>query len=236
MKYFLIYLLLFAISPLSWCNTDIEYNDVSQTYRFPERLLSSAELFTFVSTHSGIRIFYAPSLVIPDLLTGANLSEDALMRFLDSQFSVIKTFNEQKEIISLQILPTGQYQSDQLIQALETRENKALTHQEIANISDNTTELRQQVLKAKAQHQAALARHLEQQQEFNDTEQNNKEVAKQARLAKELDLKNKAIAKLSQFKHTDKEIYDRLLRIYVTRYPNIESEVNDQDPSASEVN
>ncbi|MBQ0727458.1 MAG: hypothetical protein KBT77_08925 [Thalassolituus oleivorans] len=233
MKSLLFALFFICFAPSVWCDSTIQYNNTSQTYHFPEKILSSTELFNEFSSLSGIQIFYDPQVVVPDLLRGSNLSEDAVLRFLDQNFSIIKTFNDQKNIITLQVLPKGEYQRSTLIKANDDSSTPHLTDQSIEKLSTQESEQRQLVLKAKALREAARLDAQEKHEENRSHSKEEREAHEKKRLKKENELKNEAITELKKFKKTDPEIYDRLLMIHKSRYPNIEAELTDNSEGSS---
>jgi hypothetical protein len=204
--------LVFLLSFSAYASPAIQYQEDQQRYTFPEQTVATDIFFTEFSQYSGIDVYYYPELIIPDIFRGASLQEDELLRLLDNQFSLIKSFQSQ-QLASMQILPEGQFQSIKL-----RRAGSALI--ELPHSSDNLvpstllSEKRIRVLKAKEKREQAVAK-LQAVQEEKKVDRKNKQAEKQMRREKrQAERQKKELSQLKHFHETDKEIYERLLPFY----------------------
>lgn len=195
----------------------IQYKADQQSYSFPESTIPTATFFTEISEYSGIEIYYYSKLIIPDLFRGITVEEDDLLRLFDKQFSVIKSFKADK-LASMQILPTGQFNSDSLRRAgapiIETNVSSETVQESPVLLTDQ----RVRVLKAKAKKEQAIAKIKERKATLKEEKEKRKaerKLRKQRELAQR---KQEDLAELKHFHDTDKKIYERLLPFYKHKF------------------
>jgi hypothetical protein len=209
------FVLLLSIS--AYAAPAIQYQHDLQRYTFPEKTVSSEVFFTEFSQYSGVSIYYYPKLIIPDIFRGSSLQEDEIIRILEKQFSLIKSF-ETKQLASIQILPEGEFKSGNLRLAgsplVETSQSSDTLQALPVLLSDQ----RIRVLKVKAKREQAVAE-LQNMQNKNREKKDKKRAEIDVRKAEKRAKKQaKELSRLKHFRDTDKEIYQRLLPFYQHRF------------------
>ncbi|MBQ0731563.1 MAG: hypothetical protein KBT75_12725 [Oleispira antarctica] len=213
MKYLIKILFLLLINTGAYAAPAIEYQHDQQRYTFPELTISANVFFTELSQYSGIDIYYYPELIIPNVFRGISLHEDELLRLLDKNFSLIKSFKNE-QLASLQILPEGQIQSNNLRHAgsliVELSQSSNALQEHPALLSDQ----RVRVLKAKERREKIISElkvKQENKKEQKDQKKNNKKIIRAQKKAKK---QQEELIRLKRYQDTDKEIYERLLPFY----------------------
>ena len=209
------YILLFSLS--AQAAPVIQYKADLQSYTFPELTISSDVFFTEISQYSGIEIYYYPELIVPNIFRGISLEEDQLLRILDKNFSVIKSFKS-NQLAALQILPAGQFNSNNLRRAGAALVEKSQSSEALKTKPTLLSDQRVRVLKAMAKKEQVIAditskqKAKKQQKEKRDLE---RALKKQQRLEAR---KQEELSELKHFYDTDKDIYNHLLPFYKNKF------------------
>ena len=222
MKTVLIFLLYIFISQSCLANNSsaIKFDAIGQNYLLSQDSILAHELLSFVGLTSGLEIRFAPSLAQQTYQLPKRLTELELLRWLANTFSTVKNYNQQQQLISLTILPKGQYQSESLILANDPiNEGKAHKLEQTNETAKGRFQLRlkefDQQLQARLQQQ--IERSIEREAKINSrTKQRDQQKAeKQTLLAN----------KMRSLKSSDPELYTRMLEINQGRYPELEAAI-----------
>jgi hypothetical protein len=209
------YILLFSISVQA--APVIQYKADLQSYSFPELTISAEVFFTEVSQYSGIEIYYYPELIIPDVFRGISLEENELLRLLDKNFSVIKSFKS-NQLAALQILPAGQYNSNNLRRAGAVLVEKSQSSEALKEMPALLSDQRVRVLKATAKKEQVIANitaKRESQKQLKEQRKIERQLKKKQKLAAQ---KQEDLIELKHFYDADKDIYNRLLPFYKNQF------------------
>lgn len=222
-----IYILLFSLS--AQAAPVIQYKADLQSYSFPEQTISAEVFFTEVSQYSGIEIYYYPELIIPDVFRGISLEEDQLLRLLDKNFSVIKSFKS-NQLAALQILPAGQFNNNNLRRAGAALVEKSESSEALKERPTLLSDQRVRVLKATAKKEQVIAS-MTAKREARKQQKEKRKLERKLKKKQKLEArKQEDLIELKHFYDTDKEIYNHLLPFYKNTFgePNF-SEIAPQN-------
>ncbi|PHS65498.1 MAG: hypothetical protein COB09_07035 [Thalassobium sp.] len=217
MRFLLKTCFLFLLSKVAIAAPTIQYQHAQQRYIFPELTVSAEAFFTEFSQYSGIVIYYYPDLIIPEVFRGASLQENEVLRLLEQNFSLIKSFKD-ADLAALQILPEGQLQSDGLRLAGSTLVETSLTSDVVQQQPALLSDQRVRVLEEAARREKKIAEIKAQQEEQQAARKKKKADEKAQREQRHAEEKKNEFAKLQHYRDTDPEIYQRLLPFYRHRF------------------
>ncbi len=199
---------------------NIQYKQSSQTYLLPENEILGHELFSFFGLQSGLEIRFSPSLARQKYLLPRILSEQQLIRWLTSNLSTVEGFNSKNKLISLVILPKGEFQSDELIFANDpVNEGKA----HLLGQTNHTAKQRFQLRVAEFTHKQQ--QQLDYQIEKNFEREEHAKKRNTERRARKLQRQSALVEQLRFERSNDPELYTRLLEVNKKRYPDLEAKV-----------
>jgi len=222
MKTVLISLLYIFISQscLASNSTAITFDAISQNYQLSQDSIQAHELLSFVGLTSGLEIRFAPSLAQETYQLPKRLTESELLRWLANTFSTVQHYNQQQQLISLTILPKGQYQSESLILANDPiNEGKAHKLEQTNETAKGRFQLR--LKEFDQQLQARIEQQIERSIEREEKIKSRTKQRDQQKAEKQTVLANK----LRSLKSSDPELYARMLEINQGRYLGLEAEI-----------
>lgn len=117
---FTLFSLLTSAQPISnW----FEYHSDQDTYSIDATNIHPAAFFKELSLSSGIEIQYDESITKPINFYGKQVTQAAIFRFLEKEFSTLTKYKKNKHnedvLTSLAVLPKGQFQSSKMIVAVD---------------------------------------------------------------------------------------------------------------------
>lgn len=232
MKILLTTLVLFSIStPICWAkqSANIEYSQANQHYLMPESGVFGSALFAFLGLHSGLEIRFSPSLSEQKFILPASLNEAEIIRWLSHNLSTVQGFNRQQQLISLTLLPKGEYQSPELIFANDiTQEGKAHQQGQTNSSAKARFQLRLQELDQAQQKQ------LKEQIEKNFDREQQAAARQQQRQQRKNQQLSLLVKQLQELRLEDPELYEHLLTINQNRFPALASKVLGQKSASNE--
>lgn len=220
----ILFLLLF-VSFQSNAIINFEYDLVSDKYSARAEGISVFEFLSKFSYHSGINVYYDKTI---DNKLPFNLilqTEKQIIDFLGQEYSTVKSYGKNKKLISIKILPEGQYQTDFLQQALN--EEVALYNYQINDSSINDMAIQRfqmrmsllpMIKKDKVERWVS-----ERQKTYSDNER--RKIADRNEKLKE---RNSIVNELVKIKNTSQEKYKRRLSIVEWRFKGLANEVNEK--------
>jgi hypothetical protein len=222
MKTVLIFLLYILISQSCLANNSsaIKFDVIGQNYQLSQESILAHELLSFVGLTSGLEIRFAPSLAQETYQLPKILTESELLRWLANTFSTVQHYNQQQQLISLTILPKGQYQSESLILANDPiNEGKAHKLEQTNETAKERFQLR--LKEFDQQLQTLLQQQIERSIEREAKIKSRAKQRDQQKAEKQTVLANK----MRSLKSSDPELYARMLEINQARYPGLEAEI-----------
>ncbi len=208
-----------------------KYNSEQNQYSIAGNALHPAAVFQKISLHSGIEIRYDKSLVSGMNLDIHDASFNEVLEFIDLKYSTLKAYSKnahnQEVLTSLSILPKGQFQSGELLLALDP------VTEAVAHKQQSTTPQAQQVYVTRIQQlelkvQKELSELADKEIERGERQEQRRQDHANRKQAK----KNTLVKKLQEIKQTDPETYQRQLKIMSWKYPNLENDINKPDEVA----
>lgn len=204
-------------------SNNIQYHKPDERYLLPDQSITAHELFSFVGLQSGLEIRFSSALAQEELLLPKSMSEQDLLRWLAKNLSTVQGFNQQGELISLVILPKGQFQSNQLIFANDpTIEGKAHQLGQTNITAKQRFQLRVNELNQVQQNQLNQRIEKDLKREIQATSREQQRQARQSLIESSL------VTQLKSLRDTDSELYDRLLGVNIKRFPDLAAKVMDQ--------
>lgn len=198
----------------------IQYNASSQTYTLSADKITGHALLSFFGLQSGLGIRFSPSLSQQEYLLPTILSEQELIRWLKNNLSTVQGFNKQQELISLTILPKGQFHSDELIFANDPV-NEGQAHQ----LGQTSTSAKQRFKLRIKEFSQAQQQQLTRQIDRNIARDLETKAREKDRLAKRNAKQDTLVKQLKALKLEDPELYARILAVNKNRYPELEAKI-----------
>lgn len=209
----------------TWFNYD-EQNDV---YSVMGDSIYPGAFFQKVSLYSGIELRYEKSISEGLNLEFEQTNINELIRFIETEFSTLKAYSKNAEnqevLVSLTVLPKGQFQSSELLLALEPI-REAIAHKQNSTPSQaqQVYVTRIQSLELKAQKKLAKmtesAMQRQEAQAKREKQRKEKKIAEKQRLAVEL----------KELRRTSPELYERKLEVLAWKYPDLQEPLETPSP------
>ena len=198
-----------------------EFNPQSNRYHIEADNMALGHFLHSFARYSGIGVQYDRKMKAKIDFSHKSASEKDIIRFLDKQFSTVKKYSANKKILSIVILPKGQFQSEALIAAIDPIDEGLSYKTNEANptarerYQERLLQLDQSV---RIQQERRIDKRLQQkqqeelrQQKYNKNQQEEKEVL---------------ISKLKTMQDKHPEYYQHLLKVNQNRFPSLEQEMN----------
>lgn len=201
-----------------------DYNAEDKLYTVVGNNLHPSALFQKVSFHSGVEIRYEKSIQEGMDIELKKVEIEKIIRFIDSEFSTLKSYQKNSEghsvLTSLTILPKGKFQSSELVLALNpVKEAVAHKQGETPEKAQKVFVTRLESLEVKVRDQ--LEELAQQEIKRSETKKNKElEINKNKRAERK-----KVVEELRELKKTDVALYERKLKVYSWRYPNLDTSV-----------
>ena len=217
-------LLLIAFCFHSEARDWFDYDAKDKLYTVIGSDLHPSALFQKVSFHSGVEIRYEKSLQEGMDIELKQVEIEKIIRFIDSEFSTLKSYRKNSKgdsvLTSLTILPRGKFQSSELVLALNP------VKEAVAHKKGETPEKAQKVFVTRLESLEIKVRdQLENlaQQEIKRSE--NKKTKELERNKNKRAERKQVVEELRELKKTDVALYERKLKVYSWRYPNLDASV-----------
>ena len=203
-------------SSLIFAEDKIQYSSEKNQYLLNFEQMPISYFLNKFSQYSGIGIEYDKRINDAIDMDDPAATEEQLVRWLETRYSTIKGVNEQGEVLTLKIMPKGQFQSEFLIPAINPIEEGVYQADNTQNeTSQNRYQQRFQRLeeKVRAHQQARIKSRL--------NKKAREEKKEQKRAEKEQEKRKQLEAELAEFKESDPELYQRMLEVNRHRYPGL---------------
>lgn len=203
-------------SSLILAEDKIQYSSEKKQYLLNFEQMPVGYFLNKFSQYSGIGIEYDKRINDAIDMDDPAATEEQLVRWLETRYSTIKGLNEQGEVLTLKIMPKGQFQSEFLIPAINPIEEGVYQAGNTqGGISKRRYQQRFEQLeeKVRAHQQERIESRLEKK------ERNKKK--QQQRVKKEQEKRKQLEAELDQFRESDPELYQRILEVNRHRYPGL---------------
>jgi len=188
-----------------------QYHSEKDTYSIDANNIHPAAFFKELSLSSGIEIQYDESIVKPINFYGKQVSQDAIFRFLEKEFSTLTTYKKDKDnkdvLTSLAVLPKGQFQSSKMVVAVDPVE-EAIKYKkgEMNKKAMPTYVTRFDHLQKKIQQTIEKSA-----QQNMDREERRKQRMAEKQARREERMKQKKL-KLEELKEKDPELYEKQIQ------------------------
>jgi hypothetical protein len=218
-----IYILTFNVEAQSNTNW-FQYDSDKQQFSITGKAIHPAAFFKQIILHSGVEIHYEKYL--SDGLNldfeGSDINE--IFNFIDTNFSTLKAFiknNEDNEILTtLTILPKGNFQSSNLVLALNPiREAVAHKQQTTPLNAQEVYITRTQKMDLKIQQN--LERMASKEIEHKEKQRQKRNIKKENTSSE----KNALIKEFRELKVSNPEIYQRKIEIMSWKYPDLKDAI-----------
>jgi hypothetical protein len=221
MKSLLIFTLSLLLSFSALSQPIFEYNLQADRYHIDADKMAIGHFLQSFARYSGLEVQYDKKMNSTIAFADKSAREKDIIRFLDKQFSTIKSYSNNKELLSIVILPKGQFQSSTLIAAIDPIE-EGISHK-----TGNTNQVakeryRERLLqldeKVRIQQEQRVDQRLKQkEQEELRAQQHKKSEQKEEQVL---------ISKLKNLQDKHPEYYQHLLEINQNRFPELEQKIN----------
>ncbi len=208
----------------NWFTVNTSEQNQVQTYQLIGSNIHPAALMEKLSLYSGIEIRYDKSIKEGLDFNMSDATLDELFRLVETRYSTLKAYtkNTQNEdvLTSLTVLPKGQFQSSELVLALDPVQEAVAHKQKATNENAKrvyVTRMETLEVKVRKNLEALAEKNIEQsakRKEFKDQQAKEKAERRQ-----------QVIADLRVWQQKDPEIYRRKLAIVAWQYPGLEKEL-----------
>lgn len=200
-------------------------DEVKNLFSVKGQSIHPSAFFQKLSFYSGVEIRYEKSIHEGLDLNLESVTLEEVYRFIDSEFSTLKAYskdaNGKEFLVSLSILPKGQFQSSQLVLAYDPV-SEAVDHKQkkTPESSHRVYVTRMEKLEVKVRRQL---------EKLASEKIENREKESERRKERESSLEREKlllVEELRQLKNEDLAIYSRKLEILAWKYPDLERDVN----------
>jgi len=198
-----------------------QYNNEKQTYSIDAHNIHPAAFLKQFSLYSGIEIEYDKHIYSPITYYSKDVKQANVIDFLEKEFSTLLTFKkntDNQDVLTLiSILPKGEFQSSDMVMALDPVEEVILFKQGKTPASTRSVYL------TRLEH---LERRVRESLERQAERTIKKREDRQQRLAnikkQTVDRKNKQLTQIAELKATDPALYARQKEILLLESHNKE--------------
>lgn len=197
-------------------NDNFTYSTESDRYTVDMQGMPIAYVLNKFAHHSGIGIEYDKRLTTKVDMFFDQVPDSTIIRWLETEFSSIKGLDVNGKVLTLKILPKGQFQSQFLISATDAIA-EGLYHAE----GKSSLSAQQRYKERFQQLEDKMKRHQEQQIQAALERKALEQARKDERKKRDQEERKEVESELARFKENDPEIYQRLLEVNRVRFPDL---------------